>query len=264
VFIYTIIFIMCLIFIIQHQHPDFPLIILANRDEFYNRESVSAHFWPSHPQLLAGKDKQGGGTWLGLTTNGRFAAVTNFRQANTSKSENTRGHLVTQYLQKTISTQQYSQLLSDTADNYAGFNCLYGSIGINPELVCFSNQTGEAININDGIHGLSNALLNTHWPKVSEGKEAIEVLLKAPWNIESWLDFLHNTDVANDEQLPNTGIGIYKERLLSSRFIRTENYGTRCSTVITVAKDNTINFTERNFFNGQTLDTRHFTFKVEQ
>lgn len=252
---------MCIIFIIQNQHPNFPIIIAANRDEYYSRPTVSAHFWPKHPDLLAGMDKLAGGTWLGVTRQGRFAAVTNYREPDPQPGQYSRGQLVTRFLLSHDSNTTYTQKLQETSSLYAGFNCIYGTLTSTGQLQYFSNRSLQTTTLGSGIYGLSNAQLDSPWPKITQGKSEIDYLLAKTFAAEDWLDFLGNNHITNDSELPDTGIGIDKERLLSSRFIQTENYGTRCSTIITVSKTGVLDFTERNYQqNG--ANTRHFSFEI--
>ncbi len=264
---------MCLIFIAQQAHPDYPLIIAANRDEFYNRPSQPAHFWPEHSkqrsQLLAGKDLLAGGTWLGITRTGRFAAITNYRHIDNKHYDKSRGNLITDFLNSSDSPDNFTRYLYNNQSQYAGFNCIYGLLSApHPYLHYFGNHAENTQTLQPGIYGLSNALLDTPWHKVTQGKQAIQTLIEKPFNIEEWLTMLSNKEQADDSKLPDTGIGSDKERQLSPRFIQLKEYGTRCSSVITVSKDNTVRFTERSYITDsrsvsdtQQL-TKHFQFRL--
>jgi uncharacterized protein with NRDE domain len=221
---------MCLIIFAHQVVPAYPLVLLANRDEFHQRPSEAARFWPDNPGLLAGRDLQAGGTWLGITRTGRFAAVTNFREGfEASSATLSRGMLTCDYLLGDQSPQEYLATLP--ANNYDGFNLLLGD---GNELFYYSNRGASAHRLSPGIYGLSNHLLNTRWPKVTGGKSALEQAISRPITAEQLTLILQDHDIPDDEHLPDTGVGIEWERLLSSRFIRSAEYGTRCSTVLLI------------------------------
>lgn len=234
---------MCLVFIAKNQHKDYPLIIAANRDEFYQRESLAMHPWQS-PAILAGKDCLAGGTWLGLTAQGRFAIITNYREVPATLGKISRGQLVTDFLQAKNSADDFYQQLH--GENYAGFNLVIGDL-YQQDLWHFSNRHHDITAINDGVHGLSNALLNTPWPKVMDAKPVIHALCQQTFSAEHWFALLADRQQASDARLPQTGIERATERLLSSRFIHSQTYGTRCSTLITVNHQQQIHIIERSF-----------------
>lgn len=246
---------MCLVFVALQQHPDYPVIIAANRDEFYRRPTQAMHWW-SQPAVLAGKDCEAGGTWLALDRNGRFAVVTNYREVPTVVAPNSRGYLPLAWLQDDQSANHFAQ--SVQSQTYAGFNVLFGNL-FDAQLFHISNRTTQLTELNGGIHGLSNALLNTPWPKVSHAKPLIAALCQQAFDIEAWFALLVDKQPALDTDLPRTGVPIESERLLSSRFIRSDDYGTRCSTVIAADTQRNIDVWERSF-DSQTLDftTQHF------
>lgn len=238
---------MCLIFIIANQHPEFPIIIAANRDEYYSRPTASAHFWPDKA-ILAGKDLLAGGTWLGVTPQGRFAAVTNFRQPVQAMPQKSRGLLVTDFLESHLSPEEYVEILVREQQEYAGFNALFGTLApTTSHIHYFSNQNTPAFFLANGIYGLSNALLDTPWHKVTLGKTRIGHLLQKDFDIEEWMDTLRDDQAADDNNLPDTGISLETERFLSPMFIAGNDYGTRCSTVITVSSQGILNFFERTY-----------------
>jgi uncharacterized protein with NRDE domain len=241
---------MCLIFLSLHQHPNYKLIVAANRDEFYARNTAAAGWWKDHPQIVGGRDleavKPDGtcGTWMAMNKNGRLAMVTNYRDINNIRPDApSRGHLVTDFLLGDDPPKKYLERLEKTAKEYNGFNLLVGSA---EELYYFSNYKTGIEKIEKGFHGLSNALLDTPWPKVKEGKEKMSRLF-ASEKIEAanLFDGLFNDRIAPDDQLPDTGVGLERERMLSAMFIKSPNYGTRCSTVVTVDQNNKVEFTER-------------------
>lgn len=255
---------MCLIVFANKVHPDYKLIFAANRDEFYNRPSEQAEFWSDHPDLLAGKDLQAGGTWLGITKQGKFAAITNYRDLKNYRVDApSRGNLTLDYLINNISPVDYYSKLEPTLNNFNGFNLLLGTVD---ELYYFSNEIDGLQKIEPGIHGFSNALLDTSWPKVEKSKQQLQNLINQneihPWEV---IDILKNSTLAKDKELPDTGVGLELERMLSSIFIKSEKYGTRCSSVIMVDNDNNINFVEKFFFDGiGHFSNREFTFTINK
>lgn len=240
---------MCLIAFAYNVHPSYRLILAANRDEFYERPSSSADFWNHVPQILAGRDLKNGGTWLGVTRNGKFAAVTNYRDPASLKSgAPSRGKLVSDYLRGDRHADDYLKKISSRADLYNGFNLLAGD---DNDLFVFSNR-GEKQKLVPGIYGLSNHLLNTPWPKVSRAKRMIRAALgKKGADLEEELfHALADRRVPPDEKLPSTGIGPEWERILSAIFIESPIYGTRSSTVLLIGKNRRVRFVEK-VFDGQ-------------
>lgn len=255
---------MCLIVIAKNYNKQFPFIFAANRDEFYERLASKADFWNEHPKLLAGKDLKEGGTWVGITRSGKFAAITNFRDLSAIKdSAPSRGNIVKNFLVNEIQINEFSIQLVNDGKMYNGFNLIYGDLN---SLNYYSNVTNKVEEIPDGIHGLSNHLLNTQWAKVELGKERIKTILnKTSFDDSDLLGMLHDTSQAPDTSLPDTGIGLELERLLSPIFIKSEIYGTRCSTVILVDTFGNISFTENTFNHlTQKFETVKFNFKIEK
>ena len=240
---------MCLIVFANNVHPKYKLIFAANRDEFYNRPSEQADYWTEHPDLLAGKDLQAGGTWMGITKQGKFAAITNFRDLKNQRTDApSRGNLTLDFLTSDISPDEYFNKLKPTLNNFNGFNLLLGSVD---ELFYFSNKTEGLQKLEVGIHGISNALLDTPWPKVERSKRHLQSLIQQE-DINAWevIAILKDSLIAKDEELPDTGAGLDLERMLSPVFIKSENYGTRCSSVVMVDSDNNVKFVEKFFFDG--------------
>jgi uncharacterized protein with NRDE domain len=237
---------MCLIFTAAEAHPQFKLIIAANRDEFYDRPSGAASFWPEAPQLLAGRDLRAGGTWLGITKTGRIAALTNYRDPDANKTAApSRGHLVSDFLLSEMEPVRYLERISSDANRYNGFNLL---VGQGPNLYCFSSRTGIIQTLEPGIHGLSNQLLDTPWPKVEKGKRALAAILAgADVHPDDLLRILDDRTPAPDGSLPDTGVGLEMERMLSPVFVSSPDYGTRSSTVILLDQTNRVLFAERSF-----------------
>lgn len=236
---------MCLILLAFQHQPDYPLIIAANRDELYGRPTLPAHFWPETPELFAGKDLQAGGTWMGISKNGRFAAVTNYRHPAAAAAQTiSRGQLCTDFLRSTLSAEAYLSHINSQKNRYAGFNLLVGSA---QQLFYYSNREGVIRELAPGIHGLSNGLLNEPWPKVAQGKTAMTETLRHSNQPDALLPILLDQHTAADSDLPATGINLETERLLSSRFIRSERYGTRSSTVLRVGIDGGAEWLEQSY-----------------
>lgn len=235
---------MCFIVLAHRIHPRYRLVFASNRDEFYERPTAPASFWDEAPQVLAGRDLKGGGTWMGLTRMGRFAALTNHRDLHNLKEDApTRGALVADFLTGDEQPMAYLEALAPEADRYNGFNLLVGNAH---DLYSFSNVDPVIRKLTPGLYGLSNAVLDTPWPKVERGKEKLQAWLQAEEiDEEALLDLLADTQTAPDAALPDTGIGQAWERLLSSIFIESESYGTRASTIVLIDYDDQVTFIER-------------------
>lgn len=235
---------MCLILFAYQQHPDYPLIMLSNRDEFFSRPSQAAHFWPDLPSIFAGRDKEASGTWLGVNKNGRIAAVTNFREPTQNQTYPlSRGELTAKFLQGNQHPNTYLQNIDTKQHLYSGFNLL---VGTTEQLYYYSNRQREILQLPKGIHGLSNSLLNSPWPKVDTGKAALKQQL-SQLDRQTLINILLDKQQHNDLLLPNTGIGIEAERMLSSRFIHSEHYGTRAATLLLIDKHGHMDFIEQTF-----------------
>lgn len=257
---------MCLIFIAIKQHPAYPLIMAANRDEFYRRPTEKFSFWKDQPDILAGRDNEAGGTWLGVTRSGRIAAITNYRDpARINDKAPSRGLLVRNYLAGSSAPQDFCRENGDFMSRCNGFNLILGNLS---SLYYYSNRDGPISRIPDGLHGLSNHLLNTPWAKVDKGKQAMAELLTepGPLDVEAVFSLLRNRGKAPDKELPDTGVGFDWERKLSAIFIVTDVYGTRSSSVITVDTQNMVTFSERTYApdasGGITVSTETMTFQA--
>ncbi len=260
---------MCLIFISIHQHPNYKLIVAANRDEFYARKTALAEFWKDHPEIVGGRDleamKPDGtcGTWMAMNKNGRIAMITNYRDLKNIKSKApSRGHLVTDFLLSEEAPKKYLHAIEKNKNKYNGFNLIVGDA---EELFYLSNYKDGVTKLQNGFYGLSNALLDTPWPKVKGGKKKMDYLLAADKiNATNLLNGLNDSHQPPDDQLPDTGVGLERERMLSSMFIKSPNYGTRCSTVVTVDYDNKVEFTERDY-DLKTFEfaERNFAFDIK-
>ena len=241
---------MCLILFALAAHPDYPLIVAANRDEAYSRPTSPAAFWKDHPQVCAGRDLEQGGTWLGIARDSRVAAVTNYRQgARASRAERSRGELTRNFLIGDAEPASYMRAVEARATQYNGFSLIAG----HPHALWFySNRGGAVQRITPGVHGLSNHLLDEPWPKVRRGIAEMRSLLGAE---ESALtvrlfELLADRAPAPDAYLPATGIARERERALSASFIAGEMYGTRASTLVLVRCDGDVLFRERSFGPG--------------
>jgi len=237
---------MCLILFAYQTHPVYPLMIAANRDEFYKRPTASAHFWEDYPEILGGRDLEKMGTWMGVTKSGRLAALTNYRDPKENTfGKHSRGEIVKNALTYNGPMVEFMESLQEKHSSYPGYNLLAGSIH---ELYYYSNRGKKLEIIKPGIHGVSNHLLNTPWPKVVEGKKGLSMLMDShpPELIEQLFKLLQKAEPFPDDHLPQTGVSHEWERTLSPLFIKSEGYGTRSSTVILFSRKN-IEFIERTF-----------------
>lgn len=254
---------MCLILFAYRLLPDYPLVLAANRDEYYSRPTAPAGFWEDHPDILAGRDLLAGGTWLGVSREGRFAAVTNYRDPSEAiDARASRGDLTRDFLLSQVDPESYLRRIHQQGSPMKGFNLLVGNGG---DLYYYSNRQGIILRLSPGLYGLSNHLLNTPWPKVESGKSALEALLGGndPPGTEQVMEVLADRTIPPDEALPDTGIGLERERVLSSRFIVSPGYGTRSSTVLLVDEDGRVRLTERTFVQGHLMpEDRSFDFLV--
>ena len=241
---------MCLILFAHDCHPAYRLVLAANRDEFYDRPTAPAAFWEDVPHLLAGRDLKVGGTWCGITTTGRVAAVTNYRDPAAHRPHApSRGLLVSDFLRGSMTAENYLSELAENSPDYNGFNIICGT----PErLWYYSNRGGAPAPVPAGVHGLSNRLLDTPWPKVVNGREALTDLLRHSNEIDADALFalLADRTTAPDHLLPDTGVGLERERLLSSLHISGTDYGTRSAIVLLVGRDGQVEFAEQTFNGG--------------
>jgi uncharacterized protein with NRDE domain len=235
---------MCLIAFKWNSHPDYKLILTANRDEFYARPSERIHFWDSDSQILAGKDKKDGGTWMGITKTGRFAALTNYRDPSSiNPHAPSRGQLVYEYLAGELQPGKYAERVARSGSDYNGFNLL---IGDKDNMYYLSNYKKEIEHLSPGLYGLSNHLLDTPWPKVRDLKDRLDETTKVKFKSEDLFSILMDSTIYPDEQLPHTGVPIFWERAISAMFIRKNNeYGTVNSTILTISTDNQVTYAEQ-------------------
>jgi uncharacterized protein with NRDE domain len=240
---------MCLILFSFKQHPEYPLLVIANRDEFYGRPTQSAEWWQDHPDILAGRDLQASGTWLGVNRSGSFAAVTNVREPGAMfPGEKTRGELPTGFLSDNIDPKTYLESIQKCAHQYSGFNLL---VGDQNQLWFLSNRQESILAVEPGIYGICNGQFDEPWPKLKTGCEALRAVLKRPFTSEQLMSILTDDSAADPDQMPETGVSAEIEHLLSSRFIRSDNYGTRASTLVSFQANNTVEFTEQNYNNTE-------------
>ncbi|MDG4550725.1 MAG: NRDE family protein [Candidatus Contendobacter sp.] len=225
---------MCLILIAYRAHFDYELVVAANRDEFHDRPTAPLAFWTDSPQVLSGRDLKEGGAWMGVTRTGRFAALTNYREpSRVLPNAPSRGHLVSDYLQGAEPARVYLEWLMARADTYNGFNLLLGDA---TGLYYYSNRASGFQVLTPGLHGLSNHLLDTPWPKLKQGQHALRGMLEggSKPTPDALLRLLADRTPASDAELPDTGIPLEWERRLSPIFIDAPGYGTRSSTALLV------------------------------
>lgn len=238
---------MCVILFAIGAHPGFPLIVAANRDESYARPAAPAAFWQDHPKICAGRDLLQGGTWLGITSDGRFAALTNYRQLpRMGPGPRSRGELTLDYLRGSEDAVKYLSRVSERDAEYNGYSLIAGTTD---QLCFYSNRDPGVTTISAGVHGLSNRLLNDPWPKVEQGVAVLRSLHNAEEAQLSLSLFalLADSTPAPDHLLPSTGITLERERDRSALFIPGDAYGTRASTVVLVAANGDVLFSERRF-----------------
>lgn len=219
---------MCLLAIAWQVHAEYPLVVSANRDEFLARGSQKAHFWPDYPDVFAGRDVEGQGSWMGISRRGRFAAVTNIRNPANNKSDaKSRGLLVSQFLQDSGSAVHYCQQLQAQSHLYNGYNFVAFD---GESLVYQSNANAQPQVLSPGSYAISNATLDISWPKTRSALEKLENWLQHPGPVKELAQLLNDRSVVADELLPATGVSLELERMLSAEFIDSPEYGTRCST----------------------------------
>lgn len=244
---------MCFALIAIHQRPDYPFILAANRDEFFHRPALPLHAWEDFPGIVGGRDVESAGSWLVLNRqDARLALVTNHRSGSPQTAERSRGLLVRDMVTAATDVETTLQTLAAEQQRYAGFNLITGKLP--DQLYYFSNRNGQtATPLQPGIHALSNAFLDTPWPKVQRGKQHFTQRVHDPAEllVEDLFALLADKTPAADADLPDTGIGLDKERWLSPIFISGEHYGTRCSTVILLDSAGRISLHERTFQAGQ-------------
>ena len=234
---------MCLILFGYQTQPGCPLIVAANRDEFHERDSAAAGFWDDQPHILAGRDLVAGGTWLGCTRSGRFAALTNFSEPTDNPTPKSRGLLVQGFLQGSDTAQHYAHHIHGR--DYAGFNLLLFD---GQELVYTSNKSATEV-MKPGFYGLSNAELGAQWPKCVQGASALNEITSTDFDLADLIGLLRNSDIPSDDQLPHRGRPIDLERRVAPCFIVGDEYGTRASTIL-IMRDGKLTFAEQSYRAG--------------
>jgi uncharacterized protein with NRDE domain len=250
---------MCLIIFSYDMHPRYRLIFTANRDEYYNRPTSPLCFWDDAPDILAGRDLKGNGTWLGVTRTGRIAAITNFREPGFQiENAPSRGHLVSNFLVSKESPAAYMEHVKSMGHKYNGFNLF---IGDRAELFYYSNRKNQIEKLKPGVYGASNRFLDTPWPKVTKAKADLNKLIDTSDKIdnEDMFNILKDSSYPPDSELPDTGVGLSWERILSPVFITSQFYGTRSSSVVLIERSNRITFLERTFISDGTVSREEKT-----
>jgi uncharacterized protein with NRDE domain len=257
---------MCLILFAYKVHPDYNLVLAANRDEFHNRATRPLGFWQDREYILAGRDLKGGGTWLGVTRSGRLAAITNYRDpASLKDNAPSRGLLLSAFLSSAMPAGEYLNEIRSDGHLFNGFNLLVGDAD---GLYYYSNRGNPVVQLPPGLYGLSNHLLDTAWPKVERGKRGLQNLLREERVIkpEGLFQLLSDRSAPPPGQLPDTGVGRRWEKMLSPLFIVSKYYGTRSSSVLLMSHSGRISFGERSFhpagFGLLTISTRMFHFSA--
>lgn len=253
---------MCLIAVAWRARADLPLVVAANRDEWRDRPAEPARWWDDHPDLLAGRDLKAGGTWMGITRGGRFAAVTNFRDPSDKRSTaRSRGGLVTEFLLGRERPAAFLSGLAARAHEYNAFNLILGD---GKELCYYGSREGATRVIEPGVHALSNHLLDEPWPKVGRARAAMRQALVDRDPALRLFEMLSDMEGAPDEELPDTGIGIALERVLAPPLITGVTYGTRASTVLQVTAGGEARFDERSRSeDGGVCGTVTYRFEVQ-
>ncbi|MBD3647546.1 MAG: NRDE family protein [Pseudomonadales bacterium] len=239
---------MCLILFGIRPNESYRLALAANRDEFYGRPSAQADFWSDHPDILGGRDLKMGGTWLGVSRSGRFAAVTNFRETPPDPvPPRSRGELTSDFLAGDVSCMDYLDSVDRLAEEYRGFNLV---IGEGEHFYYYSNRRREILELESGYYGLSNQLLNCDWPKSIEGRKRLSRLADDDFEPEAMFRLLF--DPGNDEPF-------------SASFLASPEYGTCASTVLTISREGDVYFEERNFeAGGKASGSNRFSFTLNQ
>ncbi len=257
---------MCLIIFAHQAESDFPLVLAANRDEFFSRPTQQAAFWESADSdnaILAGKDLLAGGTWLGLSKSGRFSAVNNIRDpSQAEQAPRSRGELTLEFLKSDMSAESYSNALIENFAQYAGFNLLLSD---GSDMYYVNNLEQLVTKLEPGVYGLSNGLLNSDWPKVNRGRDDLRMLMGNPDSLstDQLLDMMNHREISKDDNLPDTGVSLELERALSSTFIMNTNrgYGTLCSTAIIAEANSEFRFSEQNYdASGNATDRHYYQF----
>ena len=237
---------MCIVLFSYKNTPGYRLILASNRDEFLARPTAPLGWWSANSPILAGRDIQDGGTWLGVSRSGNFGVLTNYRELPImNESVTSRGEIVTEFLSSDSTPPLFLHGLRERSSQYRGFNLLLGDVS---SLWYYSNRIEGFLEVVPGVHGLSNHLLNSIWPKVERGKMLFaEVVQDTAFNRDVLFDILHDTAQPDESELPDTGIGKEWEKKLGPIFITSDTYGTRSSAILTIAENGEIRFCERTY-----------------
>lgn len=254
---------MCLLLVALDTHPDYALVVAANRDEFHERPAEPADFWPDAPDILGGRDLEGMGTWLAVNRSGAFAAITNVRVPGGALGTRSRGLIINDFLAGTHAPSRFVADLAGDGRTYSGFNIIASK---GTDLAWYSNFVDEHRTLGAGVYGLSNHLLDTPWPKVRRLKHAFDGLeaLGEPELVSALFEALASEQAAPDPELPSTGLDVAYERILSPIFINGDHYGTRCSTIVLIDRAGQLTFIERRFGPHKVLlGERSFRFEID-
>lgn len=254
---------MCLVVFAWKVHPDYPLIVAGNRDEFHRRPAAPAAWWDEPDGILGGRDLEAGGSWLGIARTGRFAVVTNYREPVSDRSgDRSRGELVVGALNHQGPFPDWISGLDQRAEAYGGYNLI---VRDGDELHSLTNRGENRLDLEPGIYGLSNRRLDTPWPKVVVAREGLRGLIAEDRiDPDALFDLLSDSTPAPDDELPHTGVPIEWERALSAVFIVGPEYGTRAATVVLIGADQAVTFHERGFDpSGTDVETADFSFRVQ-
>jgi uncharacterized protein with NRDE domain len=260
---------MCLVLFSFNTDSNTPLIVAANRDEFFARPSAAAAYWDDYPDVFAGRDLVAGGTWLGITRSGRFATLTNVREPHiVVDNPLSRGDLTREFLTGTMSAEEYLNTIKDKQHRYSGFNLLVGEINeTKRELFYFSNRKEGITRLSSGTYGLSNHLLDSEWPKVNAGKSYLYRALEFTSDTKelhgNLREYLEDASLADDNILPSTGVSYEREKALSAAFISIPDYGTRSSAVLTIS-NNTVMFSEKNYLNEHNQQIKTQDYQLQE
>ena len=257
---------MCLILFSYKTHPNYRLILAANRDEFYQRPTAPLNYWTDHPNVLAGRDLKSNGTWLGVTRTGRIAAITNYREeAAPIEKAPSRGDLIRNYLTADSASSRYLNDVRHIGHIYNGFNLITGDMD---GLFYYSNRANRIQTLKPGLYGISNHLLDTSWPKVKKGKARLQGQLSGEekFDPQKIFDILSDRSMPPDAELPDTGVGLQWERILSPLFITSSDYGTRSSSIVLITVSGHVTAMERTFLKtgGEIKEeqTRKYSFRI--
>jgi len=252
----------CLVVIAHRVHASFPLLIAGNRDEFHARPTQDARWWPDRPEILGGRDLQAGGAWLAVHRNGRFATVTNFRDAEPSVGNlSSRGELVTGFLQSDNPPIDYVSAID--GERYGGFNLLVGN---GRELAYLSNRNGAHRVLPPGVYGVANATLDTPWAKVERSKSLLRSIIEADnVNETTLMRMLDDRKPARVEEVDASRLPFDKAHALTAPFVVLPDYGTRSSTVVIGDNSGQVTLTEKRFKpNGETSGQSDYRFRIDQ